>query len=150
MIGQIQIRPQIVNNLIDGILGTIGDPHVRFSPKEEKGGPIPVNVQETESGYILELIVPGLAKDKLEITVDERTLSVAFDFSPEDAAQDGAADKPKWLRKEYVPAAFKKSFRLGDKVDAEKIDAQYEAGILRLSLPYKEKNVAASRTIVVA
>ena len=45
----------------------------------------------------------------------------------------------RFTRKEYNYSSFSRSFTLPDEVNQEKIDAKYEEGILKLTLPRKEE-----------
>ncbi len=56
-------------------------------------------------------------------------------------------EKEGWLRREYTTQSFSRSFNLDDTVDANKINAKYEDGILHLSLIKKEGTQKISRTI---
>ena len=53
----------------------------------------------------------------------------------------------KYLRKEFNYATFSRSFRLPESVQAEKIKASYENGVLKLTLPKSEMEVQKYRTI---
>jgi len=45
----------------------------------------------------------------------------------------------KFTRKEYNYSSFSRSFTLPDEVNKEKIDAKYEDGVLKISLPRREE-----------
>ena len=102
----------------------------------------PVNIQETERCYEMQLIAPGLKKEEFKINVDKNILTVSFDHIEEDAEQAA-----KWLRKEYKMKSFKRSFTLNDKIDPSGISARYTDGILNISLPKKEQAEAATQAI---
>ena len=56
-------------------------------------------------------------------------------------------ENTKVIRKEYTKKAFKRSFTLDEKIDAEQIGARYDNGILTLELPKKEVVKAAVKDI---
>ena len=53
----------------------------------------------------------------------------------------------RWLRKEYRMQTFSRSFNLDEKLDSNKISAQYRDGILHLNLPKKEGAQRLFKTI---
>ncbi len=103
---------------------------------------VPVNVRETGKGYELELVAPGLKKEDFKINVHGEVLTVSFEQQQEQQAREDG-----WLRKEYQRRSFVRSFNLDEAIDAGKITATYDNGILHLSLPKKEEAQAVSRTI---
>ena len=55
----------------------------------------------------------------------------------------------KQLRSEYSFRPFKRSFTLDEKIDAEKIEASYNNGVLTLNLPRKTEVKAATKNITI-
>lgn len=103
---------------------------------------VPVNVIETESGYTMSVIAPGVAKEEIKLNINNKELTISFEHT-ETEKQEGE----KWLRKEYKARSFKRSFTLGEKIDEEKIEATYNNGILNISLPKKEAVIATNKVI---
>jgi HSP20 family protein len=103
---------------------------------------VPVNVKENESGYNLEVIAPGVAKEEFKLQVQDNVLTISFEHKETEQKEED-----KLLRSEFRIKSFKRSFTLGDKIDAEKISARYEHGILHLALPKKETAIATNKTI---
>jgi HSP20 family protein len=95
----------------------------------------PVNIRETDNGYDLHVIAPGLKKEDFKINLDRNIISIAYEPKEESKEQN---DGNKWLRSEYRMKSFKRSFTLNDKIDAGKIGARYDNGILVVSLPKKD------------
>jgi HSP20 family protein len=93
------------------------------------------NISETENSFVIELAVPGLQKEDFEIAIEQNLLSVKVDKTP---AQE-AENTPHFKRREFDFTNFKRTFRLGKGVEADRIAAQYEQGILRLELPKKDQ-----------
>src|SRR6185312_6653238 len=90
----------------------------------------PVNISETNDNYELEFNVPGRKKEDFKITVDKSILTVSFEKTEEQKEE-----KKQFIKREFLTQSFKRSFTLDEKIDAEKIDAKYENGILMLTLP---------------
>ena len=77
--------------------------------------------------------LPGIDTDSIDVTVDHGWLTVSAKRSEEYAE----SDKP-YLR-ERVIGTFTRRIRLSDTVDAEKISAAYDAGVLRVTVPLQER-----------
>lgn len=103
---------------------------------------VPVNVKENESGYNLDVIAPGVAKEDFKLQVNDKVLTISFEQKEAEQKEDG-----KWLRKEFKVRSFKRTFTLGEQVDVEKISAAYDNGILHLTLPKKEAAIATNKVI---
>ena len=93
----------------------------------------PVNVQETTSGYMIEVIAPGFEKTDFAIKLDQQVLTISGEKKVEPKE-----DVVKSIRKEFTISSFKRSFTLDDKIDATNIEATYINGVLKLNLPKKE------------
>ncbi len=94
----------------------------------------PVNIIETETGFELELSVPGIKKEELVIEVDNNVLTISSDVK-----KDEAKKEDQFRRREFSKACFKRSFTMAKSIDTEAIKADYENGILRFVLPKKEE-----------
>ena len=105
---------------------------------------IPVNLKETENGYDLQLIAPGLRKEDFKISVDGDLLTISFEQKEENKEEN---KNQRWLKKEYRLQSFSRSFTLDDSFDANKISAGYTDGVLHLTLPKKEGMQRISRNI---
>jgi HSP20 family protein len=93
-----------------------------------------VNICETPDDYQLEFNVAGRKKEDFKITVDKNILTVSFEKN-----EQQKDEKKQFIKREFVTQSFKRSFTLDEKIDADKIDAKYENGILMLTLPKKEE-----------
>ncbi|HYD23103.1 MAG TPA: Hsp20/alpha crystallin family protein [Flavipsychrobacter sp.] len=104
---------------------------------------VPVNLRETDKSYELEVVAPGLRKEDFKVNVQGDVLTIGFEHKEENNQQGQEG----WLRREYKQQSFSRAFSLDDNVDANKINATYQDGVLRLSLPKKEGAQSLSRTI---
>lgn len=77
--------------------------------------------------------LPGIDPASIDVTVDRGVLSVSASRSEEYAE----GEKP-YIR-ERVMGSFTRRLRLSDTVDAEKIAASYDDGVLRVSVPLTER-----------
>jgi HSP20 family protein len=107
---------------------------------------VPVNLRETAKTYEMELVAPGLKKEDFRIQVSNESLTVSFDH--EEKKEEGKEDEG-WIRREYRNESFSRTFHLDDTVDATKIEADYNNGILHVCLPKKENAQKITRSIQV-
>lgn len=104
----------------------------------------PVNIRETETTYEMELYAPGFQKQNFRLDLEGDTFTVSAERSQE-SKSGGKNDG--WIRQEYRNENFTRSFKLDDTVEASKIVARYEDGILHLTFPKKEHAQKISRSI---
>ncbi len=88
------------------------------------------NILKTEDGFKIELAVPGFQKDDFTIDIEDNQLKVGLEMKETD-------EKIKYTKQEFVTGSFSKSFHLPKNIDVDKISAQYDLGILSISLVKK-------------
>lgn len=105
-----------------------------------------VNIMETKDDFNVSLAVPGMKKEDFNIDLDGNMLTISCE--KEEKKEEKEA---KYTRKEYNYSSFSRSFTLPEGVNQEKIDAHYEDGILKMTLPKKEevKKLTSSKHISV-
>jgi HSP20 family protein len=94
----------------------------------------PVNIFETNDQFVVEADLPGVAKDGLEITVEDNELTIIGrrgDFHQEPNGEV--------LYQETRPGDFRRVFELDPTIDTSKINAKMQQGVLTLTLPKAEK-----------
>ena len=94
-----------------------------------------VNIRETNENYQVEVAAPGMQKKDFKVELDGNLLTISSE--KRDEKEDVETDK--YTRKEFSYQAFQRSFTLPKEVvDADKIQAKYEDGMLHLLIPKKE------------
>lgn len=111
-----------------------------FTP--EKWSSAPVNIHQTKDAYHLEVSAPGLKKEDIKISVEDGLLTVSYEKKESAVTEDY-----KTVRREFSYNSFKRSFTLGDKINAADIQAKYEDGILKVLVPKKTEAQAVSKQI---
>lgn len=91
------------------------------------------NVRETEKEYLIELAAPGLTKKDFKIEIDNGVLNISAEKEEEKKNKENG-----YTRKEYSYSSFSRSFSIPENSKTEKIDAKYEDGVLKITLPKKE------------
>jgi HSP20 family protein len=95
------------------------------------------NITESEKFYRIEMAMPGVDKSRIEIKHENQLLTVSVKET-ENQEQEQTEEK-QYYHREYDYTVSSRSFRTGDKIDADQITAQYENGILTIVLPKKEE-----------
>ena len=92
----------------------------------------PVDVYEDEHNITLKVEVPGIEEKDIDVRVENNTLTVHGErkFEKEEKEEN-------FRRVERQYGSFTRSFTLPTSVDAEKVSANYDQGILKISLPKK-------------
>ncbi|RNC89513.1 MAG: Hsp20/alpha crystallin family protein [Allomuricauda sp.] len=102
-----------------------------------------VNIKENEKDFELELAIPGFKKDDFNIEVDENILTISSEVTSENHTNEN-----KYTRREFSYNAFKRAFTLPETIDDGKINANYEAGVLRLTLPKREEALPKPKRMI--
>lgn len=103
----------------------------------------PVNIQETETGFELELSVPGRKKEDFNVEIDEHILTISSETKKEEEVKG-----ENYTRKEFSYSSFKRAFTLPETVNEEGIKASYENGILSFTLPKKEEALPKPKRMI--
>ena len=95
-----------------------------------------INVIENDKEYEVELAAPGLTKEDFKVHVDEENnLHIEMERKSENKADK---HRGRYLRREFSYEKFQQTLLLPDDVDAEKIEAKVEHGVLTVLLPKME------------
>ena len=103
----------------------------------------PVNIQETETGFELELSVPGRKKEDFNVEIDEHILTITSEAKKEEEVKG-----ENYTRREFSYSSFKRAFTLPETVNEEGIKASYENGILSFTLPKKEEALPKPKRLI--
>ena len=105
------------------------------------------DIREHDTGYELDVDLPGFKKDEITIDLDNGYLTISAAKGLDKDEQD---KKGKYIRRERYAGAMQRSFYVGDEVTQEDIKAKFEDGILRLSIPKKDAQaVETKKTIAI-
>lgn len=94
-----------------------------------------VNIIEDDNGFEVEMSAPGFEKNDFKIELNQNVLTISSDKKTEDKEHREGA----YTRREFSYQSFTRSFTLPDTVEDDKIEAKYEKGLLKLSIPKKEE-----------
>ena len=103
------------------------------------------DVKETDTGYEVDIDLPGFKKDEINAQLDNGYLTIS---AAKGLDKDEKDKKGKYIRKERYAGAMSRSFYVGEGVTQEDIKAKYEDGILRLSVPKKEAKAVENKKYI--
>lgn len=95
------------------------------------------NIVENQKEYLIELAAPGLDKKDFKIEMKNGMLTVSAEKEEETKSEE-----KNYLSREFSYSSLYRSFVLPDNLVADKIDAKYENGVLKLKLPKSEVSIA--------
>jgi len=94
-----------------------------------------VNIKENADSFEVEVAAPGMAKGDFKVTLDGNLLTISS--AKEEQNEE---HKDNYTRREFSYQSFQRSFELQKEVvDQDNIQAHYENGMLRLTIPKKEE-----------
>lgn len=95
-----------------------------------------VNIRENNENFFVEMAAPGMDKNDFKVELNGNTLIITSEKNLEEEAKE----EERYTRKEFSYQSFSRLFTLPKEVvDADKIEAKYENGLLHLLIPKKEE-----------
>jgi HSP20 family protein len=91
-----------------------------------------VDVYEDEHNVTLKIEVPGIDEKDIDVRIENNTLTVHGERKIEKEEKE-----ENYRRVERQYGSFTRTFNLPPTVDAEKVQADYDKGVLRITLPKK-------------
>jgi HSP20 family protein len=107
-----------------------------FRPYSANGGGdarLPLDVRTTKDALYVNASLPGFKPEDVEITVENGTLTIRAEDRSEQTAEQGG-----WVVREISRGSVMRSVTLPTGLEADKAEATFENGILRLRLPKAE------------
>ena len=95
-----------------------------------------VDVTDHDDKIMIQAEIPGLSKQDVSVDLEENMLTITGG-----KRQDAEADGARYIRKELKRSSFKRTFKLGDNMNVKKIKADFENGLLNITVPKREKDL---------
>ena len=94
---------------------------------------MPVDAYRLGDRFYLHFDLPGIDPDSVDITVEKNTLTVAVErtWTPDSDASVLMSERPH--------GRFNRQFFLGEGLDADRIEAGYDHGVLTITIPVAEQ-----------
>jgi HSP20 family protein len=135
-----------LNDLFDEFFRKIGTQHSSVSGRALPGVPGQADVSTSESDWQVEIDLPGIKRENIEVTADEDSLTVAAvrDDERERSGRD-------YYFCERSHGRCERRFRLPPDMEPDKAKARYRDGVLTITVPRKPgKKKKPSKTIPIA
>lgn len=131
--------PRLMPNYLDGVF----DDFFTLARGDEMSK-MRCDIYEKDGIYTMEMDIPGFNREDVKIEVDDNDfITITAEKSTENNEEDN--DK-NYVRKERSYGKYQRSFYVGD-IDKENIDATFENGILKVTMPKKEEEKLSKKTI---
>lgn len=109
-----------------------------FTPETSKGLQMKTDIKEDDKDFVLEVELPGVKKNNIDISLDDGYLTIKATVNNEANQQsDKDENKKKFVHRERFYGVASRSYYIGD-VDMKTINASFDNGVLVVSFP-KEK-----------
>lgn len=96
-----------------------------------------VNVVEHQDGFRIEVAAPGLKKEDFKLNLNHNNLTISA--SQETQKEEAERGSEKYTRREFSYSSFQRTFTLPTSIDAERIQATYTDGLLKIEVPKREE-----------
>ncbi len=114
---------RLVDDLLSDAFGSGG----QF---EARGFGLALDVEESQDAYIVRANLPGVALEDISVNIHEDVLTISGESAVEKVAEDSKA-----LIRERRSGKFSRSLRFPTVVNGEAVEADFENGLLSISLP---------------
>jgi HSP20 family protein len=94
---------------------------------------IKLEISETDKAYTVKADVPGVKKEDIQVSIDGNQISITAEVKQEKEEKEGN----KLVRSERYYGKQFRSFSLAHDIDEAKSEAEYNDGVLKLTLPKK-------------
>lgn len=100
------------------------------------------NILKFDDHAEIHLFAPGRTKQDFSIKLDNDVLTISSDSQLDEQGE--------FIQQEFMLGEFSRNFQISDMIDNEKIEANYESGILKIKLPFKEETQPKKRDIEIS
>ena len=94
------------------------------------------DIRETDTGYELEMDLPGFRKDEIRASLRDGYLTISAAKGLDKDEQENTSGR--YIRQERYAGACERSFYVGEDMTEDDIKGEFKHGILRLSISKKE------------
>lgn len=130
---------QVTSNLFDNFFNDVPDIYSDFGVNKNGYFAPTMDISTTDDAYCVELDLPGMTKDNIDIKIDNNLLTIKGNKSEEKETK-----KKDYYSRERSYGEFYRSVSLPSNIDESKIAAQFRDGVLEISIPKKETSTSRS------
>jgi HSP20 family protein len=119
---------------MDRLLGQSFVRPVAWAESEDQPMSVPVDMIETDDAVIVRADMPGVKPDDVDISITDNRLTMKGEFEAQEEREEGQVHM-----RERCQGRFQRSVALPAYIDANKVEAEFDQGILKVTLPKSEK-----------
>jgi HSP20 family protein len=101
-----------------------------------------VDISETKESYLIKAEIPGIIKDDITINIDNNELILKIEKKQEKSEEDET-----FYLREIKYGTLQRKFKLPTNSNSENIEAEFENGILKITIPKKETEEKKTKKI---
>jgi HSP20 family protein len=98
-----------------------------------QGTGVLMNIYETDAGYQVQALLPGIKPEDIELSVQQRSLTLKGQFQP-----INPEEKVNWLLQEIGSGSFERTITFPQEIDVDHVTTSYEYGVLTISAPFSQ------------
>ncbi len=132
----------------DGFFSPLFDfiaPEEYRGSKYSRGLAMKTDIKSDESNYIMDIELPGIKKEDIDLSLKNGYLTIRASSKHEDKEKD---KKGNYLHRERFEGTASRSYYIGD-VDEKSVEAKFENGLLTLSFPKEKKEAETDHRIAI-
>lgn len=102
------------------------------------------DVQESDTGYVLEMDLPGFKKEEIQVSLSDGYLTIRAEKGPEQDRNN------RYIRRERYTGVCERSFYVGDYLTETDIRGEFKHGVLKLMIPKQNAKPAVEEKKYIA
>ncbi|MBT3945254.1 MAG: Hsp20/alpha crystallin family protein [Candidatus Marinimicrobia bacterium] len=135
-------RPRSLFDDMDNMISNVFEKDWNFPVQSKSNWSPAVDVNESDSSFMLTADIPGLTKKEVNVNVSNNVLSISGERKIEDEKESD-----NFHYRERLYGSFSRTFNLPETVKEEDISASFKNGILSITLPKHEIELPKEREI---
>lgn len=118
-------------------------------PRENGARPLALDVYHTDNAYMIEAALPGFSPENVDIAVENRVLTIKANTARE-TEDKHEGNSHSYLLRERFHGSFQRRLQLPEDVNVEAVAANFEHGMLKITVPKAEEAKPKRVTVNVA
>jgi len=118
-----------VAEMIERAFGDLRAPQNGAGSEPIRAWSLPVDVYERDNALVIRTAIPGVKPENVNVSIEENVLTIAAETQEEITEQDRV------FRREFRHGKFSRSLLLPEDIDTSGIEASFDHGFVRITLP---------------
>ena len=113
-----------------------------FDGAERRDWSIPLDIVRDGDNITVQASLPGVQPGDIDVTIEGGVLTIKADIKMPERKNDEEREAGGYMVRERRAGSFRRSLRLSEHVDTDKVEPRYENGVLTITLPVAESKKA--------